>query len=180
MQQALPAAAALLLMVWLVRSRRLPMLWRDDGSAVAALNRAQLERVVTPATASAASSAASSASTALAITAPPALEPREPLLEALASVESGTRLDPRWRRQILAELRAAATGSEGERLAAVAACLAWGDRASLPLLKRARFDPDPCVAALAAEGIAAFRGRTAVQVCRPQPARLPRNVARTR
>ncbi|WP_094555126.1 hypothetical protein [Synechococcus sp. 1G10] len=176
MQQALPAAAALLLMVWLVRSRRLPILWRDDGSAVAALNRAQLERVVTPATAS----AASSASTALAITAPGALAPREPLLEALASVEPGTRLDPRWRRQILAELRAAATGSEGERLAAMAACLAWGDRASLPLLKRARFDPDPCVAALAAEGIAAFRGRTAVQAYLPQPARLPRNVARTR
>ncbi|MCP9839094.1 HEAT repeat domain-containing protein [Synechococcus sp. J7-Johnson] len=176
MQQALPAAAALLLMVWLVRSRRLPLLWGDDGSAVAALNRAQLERVVTPAT----SSAASSGSTALAITAPSALEPREPLPEALASVAPGTRLDPRWRRQVLAELRAAATGSEGERLAAVAACLVWGDRASLALLKRARFDPDPCVAALAAEGIAAFRGRTAVQDCRTQPARLPRNVARTR
>ncbi len=61
----------------------------------------------------------------------------------------------------------------------MAACLAWGDRASLPLLKRARFDPDPRVAALAAEGISAFRGRTAAAAA-AQPARLPRNVARTR
>lgn len=176
MQQALPAAAALLLVVWLVRGRRLPLVSGDDGSAVAAVNRAQLERVVTPAT----SSAASSAPSAVAISASPVLEPSKLLPEALAAMAPGTHRDPRWRRQVLAELRAAATGSEDERLAAVAACLVWGDRASLPLLKRARFDPDPCVAALAAEGIAAFRGRTAVQACRPQPARLPRNVARTR
>ncbi|CAK6693711.1 HEAT repeat domain-containing protein [Synechococcus sp. CBW1107] len=163
MQQAIPAAAALLLVFWLLRRRRNPLSSGDDGSAVAAVNRAQLERLVEPAA--------------------PAVPSAVPALAAPAFAwrpgpESGARLDPRRRRQVLAELRTAAAGSAGERLAAVAACLAWGDRASLPLLKRARFDPDPRVAALAAEGISAFRGRTAAAAA--QPARLPRNVARTR
>ncbi|EAQ76701.1 MULTISPECIES: hypothetical protein [unclassified Synechococcus] len=166
MQQAIPAAAALLLVFWLLRRRKNPLSSGDDGSAVAAVNRAQLERLVQPAAPAA-----------------PAVPSAVPALAAPAFAwrpgpESGARLDPRRRRQVRAELRTAATGSAGERLAAVAACLAWGDRASLPLLKRARFDPDPRVAALAAEGISAFRGRTAAAAA--QPARLPRNVARTR
>lgn len=161
MQQAIPAVAALLLVFWLLRRRTNPLPAGDDGSAVAALNRAQLVRLVEPA-----APAVLSAATA-------------PAFPWRAGPESGASLEQRRRRrQVLAELRSAAAGSADERLAAVAACLAWGDRASLPMLKRARFDPDPRVAAVAAEGIAAFRGRTAAAA--PQPARLPRNVARTR
>lgn len=172
MQQALPAAVALLLAFWLLLRRRQPLLPINDGRAVAALNRAQAEQVeqVEPSVA------------------PFELEERchAPMPSAapgplgLTAPDSGRRLDPRRRRQALEELRAAASSSDGERLAAMTACLAWCDRASLPLLLRARFDPDPRVAALAAEGIAAFRGRPAAAASGPQSARLPRNVARTR
>lgn len=172
MQQVLPAAAALLLAFWLLRRRRHPLLPFSDGRAVAALNRAQattVEQVEPP-------------------VAPFDVEERSqaplpavaPALLGLAAPGSGRLLDPRGRRQLLSELRAAASSSDQERLAAMSTCLAWGDRASLPLLRRARFDPDPRVAALAAEGIAAFRGRAAAAAPGLQPARLPRNVARTR
>ncbi|QPN55605.1 HEAT repeat domain-containing protein [Synechococcus sp. CBW1107] len=163
MQQALPAAAALLLVFWLLRRRTSSLSCRDDGRAVAAVSRARLERLGEPAVPALPSTA---------------VAPQAPALSWPAAQESGAPLDPYRRRQLLAELRTAAAGSPGERLAALAACLAWGDRACLPLLRRARFDPDPRVAVLAAEAIAAFRGRPAAAA--PQPARLPRNVARTR
>ncbi len=163
MQQALPAAVALLLMFWLLRRRTDPLPGSDHGRVVAAINRAQLERLVEPALPAIPSAA---------------LAPVAPAFPWPAAHESGAPLDPCRRRQLLAELRTSAAGNPSERLAALAACLAWGDPACLPLLRRARFDPDPRVAVMAAEGIAAFRGRPAAVA--PQPARLPRNVARTR
>ncbi|MCX5932756.1 MAG: hypothetical protein NTW83_13290, partial [Cyanobacteria bacterium] len=141
----------------------------DGARAIAAINRAQLERVVRPV-----------ASAAATVPAAPATPEAAGAIPWRADPEPGGRLDPHRRQRLLADLRAAAAGREDERLAALAACLAWGDRASLPLLRRARFDPDPRVAALAAEGIAAFRGRTTQRVASPQPAGLPRNVVRTR
>lgn len=169
MQQALPAAAALLLLFWLLRRRSIPRPSLDGARAIAVINRAQLERVVRP--------VASAAATAPAA---PAAPEAAGVIPWPADPEPGGRLDPHRRQRLLADLRTAAAGREDERLAALAACLAWGDRASLPLLRRARFDPDPRVAALAAEGIAAFRGRTTLRAASPQPAGLPRNVVRTR
>jgi hypothetical protein len=168
MQQALPAAAAVLLAIWLLRRRRPPLMPSLYGQAVAALNRAQIERAVLD-------------PDSVAAAAP------DPAAEVGAAPESGAvpdgflpggRLDPRQHGRLLRELAAAARAGEGERLAALATCAAWGDRASLPLLRRARFDPDPRVAALAARGLALFRGRTAAAGT-DQPARPPRNVART-
>ncbi|MDM7936212.1 MAG: HEAT repeat domain-containing protein [Cyanobium sp. CZS 48M] len=172
MQQVLPAAAALLLLFWLLRRRSIPRPSLDGVRAIAVINRAQLERVVRP--------VASAAATAPAAPAAPEAAGAAGVTPWPADPEPGGRLDPHRRQRLLADLRTAAAGREDERLAALAACLAWGDRASLPLLRRARFDPDPRVAALAAEGIAAFRGRTTLPAASPQPAGLPRNVVRTR
>jgi hypothetical protein len=67
----------------------------------------------------------------------------------------------------------------------MADCLHWGDPSVLPLLLRGRHNPDPRVAALAAQGLVAFRGRRPLQrglqggIVRPQALSLPRNVART-
>ncbi|MCT0219405.1 hypothetical protein KQ304_10425 [Synechococcus sp. CS-1329] len=172
MQQALPAAAALLLLFWLLRRRSTPRPSLNDVRAVAAINRAQLEQVVRP--------VAPAATTVPAVPAAPEAAGTAGAIAWSIDPQPAGFLEPQRRQQLLAALRAAAAGREDERLAALAACLAWGDRASLPLLRRARFDPDPRVAALAAEGIEGFRGRTTLAAAPAQPARLPRNVLRTR
>lgn len=69
--------------------------------------------------------------------------------------------------------------SVSQRTAAVEQMASWGDRATVPLLKRALRDPHPEVAAAAAAAMARFRGRSpAVQPAGAPSARvvrLPRN-----
>ncbi len=159
MQQLLPAAAALCLVLWLLRRPRPRLMPVDDGTAVAALNRAQIEQLRPPRAAA-------------------------PDLQATAGGAAVSPLpsDERERVRFLRQLNAACRGSDAERRAAMSACLRWGDRAALPLLLRGRRDPDPHVAELAALGLERFRGRSAAAVALPiaQAEGLPRNVARTR
>ena len=64
----------------------------------------------------------------------------------------------RQRRERLAQLRAAYDCGGEERLAAMEAMLAWGDKLCLPLLRRGLRDPDLRVVALASRGLEPFRG----------------------
>ena len=145
-----------------------------DGASVAALNRVQMELVVTqPAAGQEPGQGAahlpmadpSLASPWAAI--PPAVPPFRPqglreLNAQLAALKAGFALGGQARRQ------------------AMETCLVWGHRAALPLLHLGLRDADPVVAGLAARGLDRFRGRSAASAEPAQPARLPRNVARTR
>ena len=98
---------------------------------------------------------------------PPAVPPFRPqglreLNAQLAALKAGYALGGQARRQ------------------AMETCLVWGHRASLPLLHLGLRDADPVVASLAARGLDRFRGRSGASPAPAQPARLPRNVARTR
>jgi hypothetical protein len=154
-------AAFLAVLIWVV-SRRKPTPFASlDASAVAALNRAQISLVqlnlVDPndELSSAPSSSATAASWAL-----PA--------------------DPREQAAFLKGLQAQLAGDTGERLAAMQAARAWGQRVTLPLLKRGLRDSNLAVVLEAAQAMERFRGRcTPVGSPKPQP-RLPRNAALTR
>jgi len=86
---------------------------------------------------------------------------------------------PLGRRQRLQRWAGRLNASAVQRLAAVEQMASSGDRATVPLLKRALRDPHPEVAAAAAAAMARFRGRSAaVQPAGAQSARvvrLPRN-----
>jgi hypothetical protein len=92
--------------------------------------------------------------------------------------------DGRSRQALLRALEQQFQAGGLQRRQAMATCRSWGHRAALPLLHRGLRDPDPQVVALAAEAIAAFRGRPKAGPAAPQGSassrRLPRNVARTR
>jgi HEAT repeat protein len=159
MTQALSGAAlaAVLAVCWLMGRPRRPMLRSTDTTAVAALNRGQIERLLDAATPPAAASQEEAG-------APPASWPRD-------ARSRGLLLRPREQ-----QFRHA-----GEpRRQALAACAAWGDRAALPLIRRGLRDSDPAVVALAAAAIGRFRGRTSPAAQPQRTARLPRTVSRTR
>ena len=176
MTQALSggAVALVLLLLWLLRRPRPQLMRSTDGASVAALNRVQMELVVTQPAAGPdpgqgafhqpmASPAVASPGAAV----PPAVPPFRPqglreLNAQLAALKAGYALGGQARRQ------------------AMETCLVWGHRASLPLLQLGLRDADPVVASLAARGLDRFRGRSGASPAPAQPARLPRNVARTR
>ena len=150
-------AALLLVLAWLLTRRKPAALLRStDASAVAALNRAQIARVVALAAADG-DSVASAAAAA-----------------APAPLDLPAAGDARGRAALLHTLRLQLQGGTPERLAAMRTAAGWRDRAVLPLLRRGLRDVDPQVVLAAAAGMASFRGRTAAPV---QP---PRRVARTR
>ena len=178
MTQALSggAVALVLLVLWLLRRPRPQLMRSTDGAAVAALNRIQMELVVTEPASSMGSGplsgvkflpeptvASGCLGTALSPGLPP-LQPRSPreVNAQLASLKAGYALGGPARRQ------------------ALETCLAWGHRSALPLLHLGLRDADPVVAGLAARGLDRFRGRSGPSAGPFQAARLPRNVALTR
>lgn len=86
---------------------------------------------------------------------------------------------PLVRRQRLLRWAGQLNASAVQRLAAVDQMAGWGDRAAVPLLKRALRDPHPEVVAAAAVAMARFRGRSAAAQPAGAPsvrvARRPRN-----
>jgi hypothetical protein len=176
MTQALSggAVALVLLVFWLLRRPRRQLMRSTDGASVAALNRVQMELVVTqpaagqdPGQEAGAEPMAGPAVASPGAAVPPAVPPFRPqglreLNAQLAALKAGYALGGQARRQ------------------AMETCLVWGHRAALPLLHLGLRDADPVVAGLAARGLDRFRGRSAGSAAPAQPARLPRNVARTR
>lgn len=100
----------------------------------------------------------------------PAVAPSSGATAPVASRRGAARL-LRWAGQLNA--------SVSQRMAAVEQMASWGDRSTVPLLKRALRDPHPEVAAAAAAAMARFRGRSAAVQPAGAPSarvvRLPRN-----
>jgi hypothetical protein len=105
----------------------------------------------------------------------------EAALEAseLAAVDLPAAADLRGRLQLLAQLEQQFQAGGEQRVQAIAVCSAWRHRDALPLIRRGLRDSDCQVAALAAEAMAHFRGRS-LAAPQPAPAKAPRNVSRTR
>ena len=160
MTQALSGAAiaAVIAACWLLGRRRPTILKSTDASAVAALNRSRMELVL-PRDSQDSTPEADA----------PVLDSR--VLPAPA--------DLRGRRQLLGELEQQFQAGGEQRVQALAVCSAWRHRDALPLIRRGLRDSDCQVAALAAEAMAHFRGRSAAAP-QPAPAKAPRNVSRTR
>ena len=178
MTQALSggAVALVLLALWLLRRPRPQLMRSTDGAAVAALNRIQMELVVTEPAAGQGSRPLAGAQlipepTLASDALGAALSPGLPLLQ------------PRSLREVnaqLASLKAGYALGGPARRQALETCLVWGHRSALPLLHLGLRDADPVVAGLAARGLDRFRGRSGPSAGPGQAARLPRNVARTR
>lgn len=165
MNQALSGAAiaAVIAVCWLLGQRRPRLLTSTDTTAVASLNRGQMERLVE----SAKGSAQPEESTPI----PPS---------GLAPFRQPWPLNARSRGQLLRRLQEAYAQGGVQRRQAIEACRAWGHRDTLPLLRRALHDSDPAVVAIAAKAMAGFRGRTSRPSTLQPLARAPRNVSRTR
>jgi HEAT repeat protein len=166
MNPSLAAAvvAVVLTATWLLGRRRVPLVRDVDTSAVAALNRAQIARVQ-------AGVAATAPATPPGLTTPPARSAPRAAAPPVASAAGRAA----YRSQLEAWFR----GDGPSRLRAIEAAHRWGDRLTLPLLRRGLRDPDPAVMRAAAAAIERFRGRPAAAPL-PQRAPLPRKVSRTR
>jgi hypothetical protein len=191
--------AALLTATWWLGRRRVPLLPSTDTSDVAALNRAQIALV----------QAGGAIQPAEPWPTPPGLQrpasrpgtPDQADLQTpatgaapaaaggafiagsrLSSAPAPGTLDVGGRASYQARLDALYRGDGASRLLAIQAAHRWGDRLSLPLLRRALRDSDPKVIRAAALAIERYRGRTAaVAVVDPSPlVWRPRRVARTR
>jgi hypothetical protein len=197
MNASIPAALLMLLLAggwWLGRRRARPFLRSTDTSAVAALNRTQIERLQARRPASAEVGAPEHAASVLR---GPSVTP------AAAGSRSGQDLEAtmpplplqaRDRRRLLRQLQAWMAGTREQRLQALAIAAQSSRRDVLPLLHRGLRDPDPAVMAASAAAMARFRGRSAadrqapadlLRSCNPtQPGKAatspPRRVLRTR
>jgi len=161
MTQALSGAAiaAVIAACWLLGRPRPKILRSTDASAVAALNRSQMELVL----------------------------PRQP--ETASRTDSGSQdrssvalpnpADRRGRLQLMAALERQFQQGGDQRRQALAVCSAWQHRDALPLIRRGLRDSDQQVAALAAAAMTHFRGRSSATAQRAA-AKPPRNVSRTR
>ena len=149
--------AAVLAACWLLGRPRPKLLSSTDTAAVAALNRGQMELVLGQAEA-----AASLPATPL------------PLGQSWPR-------DARGRQHLLARLEQQFRAGGQARQSAMACCLAWNNRAALPLIRRGLRDTDTQVVALAAQAMERFRGRSSAPLAViPQTAKRPRNVSRMR
>ena len=148
-----PGAVGLLaVFLWLQRKPLKPMLSSTDASAVAQLNRTQLELVI-----------------------------EAEQLSKIEDVDFSAWASPVTAQETISLQKALRFGMNSgpeERLLAVRQAARWGHRSVLPLLRRALRDSDPRVVESAAQAIEPFRStphRTVVQAARP-----PRNVSRMR
>lgn len=158
MNASLPAALLLLFLAcgwWLGRRRSRPFLRSTDTTAVAELNRAQIERLLlrAPSSAEVEVQAAEPAGVSL-LDASAVVSAAEVPLNALP-------LEPRVRLRRLRQMQAWMRGSREQRLRALAMARLSSQRDVLPLLRLGLRDPDPAVMASAAAGMARFRGRPA-------------------
>lgn len=149
----LPGAVGLLaVFLWLQRKPVKPMLSSTDASAVAQLNRTQLELVI---------------------------EAEQRSKTKDDDLSNWTRpVTVQETISLQQALRFGMNAGPEERLLAVRQAACWGHRSVLPLLRRALHDSDPRVVEVAALAIEPFRSsphRKVVQVSRP-----PRNVSRMR
>jgi hypothetical protein len=151
MTQALSGAAiaAVIAACWLLGRPRPKILRSTDASAVAALNRSQMELVL-PRPSHDASSAETAGQSSSAVALPNAA-------------------DQRGRRQLLAQLERQFQQGGEPRRHALEVCTAWQHRDTLPLIRRGLRDSDQQVAALAAEAMAHFRGRSSAGAAQPAP-----------
>ena len=171
------APAALLLAVlaslWLIGRRRpRPILRSTDAGDVAALNRAQIQRLQDS----------------------PPLPSRRPARQPAAPQPASAWTADGWaslpragrdRALLQQQLSLWCRGSVEQRLAALEIASRWRHPCMLPWLRRALRDPNPAVMAAAARAIEAFRAHppvVAIGMLRPagSTVRPPRNVARTR
>ena len=148
-----PGAVGLLaVFLWLQRKPVKPMLSSTDASAVAQLNRTQLELVI-----------------------------EAEQLSKIEDVELSAWTSPVTVQETISLQKALRFGMNSgpeERLLAVRQAARWGHRSVLPLLRRALRDSDLRVVESAAQAIEPFRStphRKVVQAARP-----PRNVSRMR
>ena len=176
MTQALSGAAiaAVLAVFWLLGRPRTRLLSTTDTSAVAALNRTQMERLLDPAAARGSEDDAATSAV------------------ALRHVRDGWPRDSRGRTLLLRHLQEQFQQGGPLRRQAIATCVAWRNRAALPLIRQGLRDSDPAVVALAAAAMVEFRGRTSAggmamtaaaqgATTGAQPvAKPPSNVSRTR
>jgi hypothetical protein len=158
-------AVLLVLSLWWSGRRRPAALLRStDASAIAALNRAQIASLHRPAPGDVRPPAEQEESQGCAH-----LLPATPAAAALPQA------------LLLRRLSQALGQDPATRLAALRLARSWGDRATVPLLRRGLRDSDPAVVLEASLAMERFRGRSAAPG-RSQLAAvpLPRNVSRTR
>lgn len=169
------AAATVLVALWLLGRRKpRPFLRSADTSAVAALNRSQIERVL--------AGAGAPLSSPTPATGPVPEEPTT-TAAALAAHPIPARGDIRARQFLLRRLQIASGASLPERIAAYRLARRWGHPATLPLLRRGLRDVHPAVIQEAAQALEAYRGRSVPPPTPSAPSRSPRSprtVARTR
>ena len=149
----LPGAVGLLaVFLWLQRKPVKPMLSSTDASAVAQLNRTQLELVI---------------------------EAEQRSQTKDDDLSNWTRpVTVQETISLQQALRFGMNAGPEERLLAVRQAACWGHRSVLPLLRRALHDSDPRVVEAAALAIEPFRSSPHRKV--PQASRPPRNVSRMR
>ncbi|MFM8276001.1 MAG: hypothetical protein ACKN89_03230 [Cyanobium sp.] len=143
-------ASLLTLVLWLITRRQPRSLLRStDTSAVAALNRAQIQWVARVGLEAEAGSAPTAPPAAdLAATASEAIVARPPIPKTAAE-----------RRAYRQQLRLWSSGGPEQRLQAMQAAGRWSEASLLPLLRRGLRDGDLRVMAAAAAAIAPYRGR---------------------
>ena len=148
-----PGAVGLLaVFLWLQRKPVKPMLSSTDASAVAQLNRTQLELVIE------------------------AEQRSETKNDELSNWT--TPVTAQETISLQQALRFGMNAGPEERLLAVRQAARWGHRSVLPLLRRALHDSDPRVVEAAALAIEPFRSSPHLEVV--QASRPPRNVSRMR
>ncbi|MBM5791487.1 MAG: HEAT repeat domain-containing protein [Cyanobacteria bacterium M_surface_10_m1_298] len=157
MTQALSGAAIAIVIAvfWVLGRPKRTILRSTDTSAIAALNRGQMELV---------------------IPADVRLETQRQARIAALPAPS----DRRGRLQLLQQLEHSFLKGGLARREAMELCVAWGHRDALPLIRRGLRDADSQVALLAAGAMDSFRGRTSPALAAAQAAKPPRNVSRTR
>lgn len=141
---------------WVLGRPKRNILRSTDASAIAAINRSQMELVI------------------------PAREGDAIGQASAQTVQLPAAHDRRGRGLLLKQLEAQFRAGGEARRNAMAICQLWRHREALPLIRRGLRDADQVVAALAADAMAHFRGRSSAPVAAAQPLKLPRNVSRMR
>ncbi|QPN62886.1 hypothetical protein [Synechococcus sp. CBW1004] len=156
MNASIPAALLMLLLAggwWLGRRRPRPFLRSTDTTAVADLNRAQIERMLLRTATPSEEEERDPAATGI--------MPLRPAATGAVAGVSALPLQRGERRRRLRELHGWMRGSREQRLRALAIARGSSGREVLPLLRLGLRDPDPAVMASAAAAMERFRGRTA-------------------
>lgn len=161
MPPSIPVALLMLLLAggWVLGRRRVrPCLRSTDATAVAELNRSQIERLRLPP-----ASPDAIGEPTLALTPAPsgAMAGVSPEVEIVAAASAPASLWDGGRRSRLPQLQAWMLSSREQRLQALQIARQSSRDEALPLLRLGLRDPDPAVMAAAAAAMVRFRGRAA-------------------